>query len=98
MANLGVLVGLFFLITELNQSNRIATYSAESTRITQYLDMNTSRIENPEIIAKLMHPDPAGVAARANEREKLECLCRYMARPAVSTKRLSLTPQRSSPL
>jgi len=33
----------------------------------------------------------AGVAASANEREKLERLCRYMARPAVSTKRLSLT-------
>ena len=33
----------------------------------------------------------AGVAARANEREKLERLCRYIARPAVSTKRLALT-------
>ena len=33
----------------------------------------------------------AGVAARANERDKLELLCRYIARPAVSTKRLSLT-------
>jgi hypothetical protein len=33
----------------------------------------------------------AGVAARAHEREKLERLCRYIARPAVSTKRLSLT-------
>jgi hypothetical protein len=33
----------------------------------------------------------AGVAARANERDKLECLCRYITRPAVSEKRLSLT-------
>ena len=33
----------------------------------------------------------AGVAARAHERAKLERLCRYIARPAVSTKRLSLT-------
>jgi len=33
----------------------------------------------------------AGVAARAHERDKLERLCRYIARPAVSTKRLSLT-------
>jgi len=33
----------------------------------------------------------AGVATRANEREKLERLCRYITRPAVSTKRLSLT-------
>jgi ribosomal protein S27E len=33
----------------------------------------------------------AGVAIRANERAKLERLCRYITRPAVSTKRLSLT-------
>jgi len=33
----------------------------------------------------------AGVAARANERDKLERLCRYIARPAISTKRISLT-------
>jgi hypothetical protein len=32
----------------------------------------------------------AGVAARAHEREKLERLCRSIARPAVSEKRLSL--------
>ena len=34
----------------------------------------------------------AGVAARAKERKKLERLCRYISRPAVSEKRLSLTP------
>ena len=34
----------------------------------------------------------AGVAARADERQKLEKLCRYISRPAVSEKRLSLTP------
>ena len=33
----------------------------------------------------------AGVAARADERKKLERLCRYISRPAVSEKRLSLT-------
>jgi hypothetical protein len=33
----------------------------------------------------------AGVAARADERKKLERLCRYVSRPAVSEKRLSLT-------
>ncbi len=33
----------------------------------------------------------AGVATRANERVKPERLCRYIARPAVSTQRLSLT-------
>ncbi len=34
----------------------------------------------------------AGVAAQAWERSKLERLCRYISRPAVSEKRLSLTP------
>lgn len=34
----------------------------------------------------------AGVAARADERKKLERLCRYICRPAVAEKRLSLTP------
>ena len=35
----------------------------------------------------------AGVAARADQRRKLERLCRYIARPAVSEQRLSLTAQ-----
>ena len=34
----------------------------------------------------------AGVAARADERHKLERLCRYISRPAVSEQRLSITP------
>ena len=33
----------------------------------------------------------AGVAARARERQKLERICRYISRPAISEKRLSLT-------
>jgi hypothetical protein len=33
----------------------------------------------------------AGVAAKAHDRQKLERLCRYISRPAVSEKRLSLT-------
>ena len=33
----------------------------------------------------------AGVAARSDERKKLERLCRYISRPAVSERRLSLT-------
>lgn len=33
----------------------------------------------------------AGVATKANERAKLERLCRYVARPPLSTKRLSMT-------
>ena len=35
----------------------------------------------------------AGVAAAAHQRAKLERLCRYITRPAVSTQRLSLTNQ-----
>lgn len=35
----------------------------------------------------------AGVSAKADERDKLERLCRYITRPPVSTKRLSLTTQ-----
>ena len=34
----------------------------------------------------------AGVVAEAWERQKLERLCRYISRPAVSEKRLSLMP------
>ncbi len=34
----------------------------------------------------------AGVVAQAWERQKLERLCRYVSRPAISEKRLSLTP------
>jgi hypothetical protein len=34
----------------------------------------------------------AGVFARADERQKLEGLCRYISRPTVAEKRLSLTP------
>ena len=33
----------------------------------------------------------AGVATNANERAKLERLCRYITRPPLSTKRLSMT-------
>ena len=33
----------------------------------------------------------AGVASKPHQRDKLERLCRYIARPAVSTERLSLT-------
>jgi hypothetical protein len=33
----------------------------------------------------------AGVATKTNERAKLERLCRYITRPAVATKRLSMT-------
>ena len=35
----------------------------------------------------------AGVAAKACQRDKLERLCRYITRPAIAEKRLSLTNQ-----
>ena len=35
----------------------------------------------------------AGVAAKASQRDKLERLCRYVTRPAIAEKRLSLTNQ-----
>jgi len=35
----------------------------------------------------------AGVTAQAHESQKLERLCRYIARPAISEKRLSLSPR-----
>lgn len=35
----------------------------------------------------------AGVAAEAHESQKLERLCRYIARPAISERRLSISPQ-----
>ncbi len=35
----------------------------------------------------------AGVTAEAHERDKLERLCRYIARPAVAERRLSISPQ-----
>ena len=38
-----------------------------------------------------------GVSAKARERDKLERPCRYITRPAVSEKRLSLTVLSSTP-
>lgn len=78
LANLGVLVGLIFLILELNQSNRIAVYSAESTRSSQFLGMNAVRIENPEIIARLMQPNP-----ELSDTEWVQAI--YTARQQINT-------------
>jgi len=49
-------------------------------------DQFTTRVGN--VAGFSLH---AGVATKANERAKLERLCRYITRPAVSTKRLSMT-------
>ena len=49
-------------------------------------DQFTTRVGN--VAGFSLH---AGVTTKANERAKLERLCRYITRPAVSTKRLSMT-------
>ena len=49
-------------------------------------DPSTTRVGN--VAGFSLH---AGVSTKANERSKLERLCRYISRPAVSTKRLSMT-------
>jgi len=49
-------------------------------------DQFTTRVGN--VAGFSLH---AGVATKTNERAKLERLCRYITRPAVSTKRLSMT-------
>ena len=46
------------------------------------------RLQTGETAGFSLH---AGVAAQAHERDKLERLCRYISRPALSNQRLSLT-------
>jgi len=49
--------------------------------------------DNPNLAKTAGFSLHAGVAAKAHQRHKLERLCRYIARPAVATDRLALTPQ-----
>lgn len=58
IANLGVIVGLVFLAVQVHQSNRIARYSAENARRTQFLEIANIRIENPDVLAKLKEAQP----------------------------------------
>ena len=58
-----------------------------------HLHANVLRREDrvqPRGAARYLH---AGVAAGAEDRKKVERLCRYIARPAIATGRLSLTAQ-----
>ena len=57
-ANFGVLIGLIFLIVELDQSNRVAVYTAESSRRSQYNEANEFFVEKSEIAAKLRSTNP----------------------------------------
>jgi len=52
VASVGVIAGLFFLVAEMNQSNRIASYAAEHSRRNQWIELNTVRIENSDVYAK----------------------------------------------
>lgn len=49
--------------------------------------------DNPNLAKIVGFSLHAGVAAEAHQRRKLERLCRYIARLAVATDRLALTPQ-----
>ena len=53
VANLGVIVGIVFLIVELGQTNRISRYTAEIGWRSQAIEINSSRIEYSETFAKL---------------------------------------------
>jgi hypothetical protein len=52
-ANLGVIVGIAFLIVEIEQTNRIARYEAEIGFRILAMDLNAGMIENSETYAKL---------------------------------------------
>ena len=73
---------------------RIAMGSQQGRKVFTLQTLPDCRPDNPLVdsVGKVagfsLH---AGVATRAHERDKLERLCRYITRPAVSTKRLSLT-------
>ena len=56
-ANLGVIIGIVFLIVELDQANRISRYSAENTRRSQFMEINLSRIEYADVYAKIQAND-----------------------------------------
>ncbi len=73
---------------------RIAVGPQQGRKVFTLQTLPDCRAENPrahtvgKVAGFSLH---AGVATRAHERDKLERLCRYIARPAVSTKRLSMT-------
>jgi hypothetical protein len=52
-ANVGIIVGIVFLIVELDQTNRIARYTAEIGWRSQAIEINSNRIEHSETYAKL---------------------------------------------
>ena len=57
VANFGVIVGIVFLIIELDQTNRIARYTAEIGWRSQAIEINSSRIEYSDVYSKLQVDD-----------------------------------------
>jgi hypothetical protein len=75
---------------------RIAVGSQKGQKVfaLQTLSPMFEDVEGKELLGKMsgfsLH---AGVSAKASDRDKLERLCRYVARPPVSVHRLSLTAE-----
>ena len=73
---------------------RIAVGPQQGRRVFTLQTLPDCQSDNPfsssagEVAGFSLH---AGVATKANERSKLERLCRYITRPAVSVQRLSMT-------
>ncbi len=78
LASTGVVVGLVFLIVELNQSNRIASYAAEHSLRNQWVELNTVSIENSDVYAMLQSGD-----AELSPSERLQAV--MIARMMINT-------------
>ena len=75
VANLGVIVGIVFLIAELVQTNRIARHTAEVGWSAQAIEINSSRIEYSETYAKLQS---AEVELTSSERAQALMMARQL--------------------
>ena len=53
VVNIGVLVGIIFLVLELDQANRISRYESENARRSQFININSNMIEHAEMYAML---------------------------------------------
>ena len=69
-ANIGVLIGIVFLASEINQSNRIGTNSAELALLGSSSELATLRIENSELFSKLVQDSELS----GEERVKAEAI------------------------
>ena len=89
-------ISTYSISTESMQSYRIAIGPHQGRKV--FTLQSLPPVEEPKAsssrVAKVagfsLH---AGVVAQAHQRDKLERLCRYIARPAVSEKRLSQAGQ-----